>query len=157
MTSKDAERTFPSNNCPPVVSATEGASIAVRANAPINYTVTGTAGKANFVMPEKAAGRPDSLPAIAPPHHSKRIAYRAPDGRIWAYVGKKGRVLYMLATRCQGLTQWDTYPWHTRLAATVHAMKADGLNIDRVIEGDNRHARYFLRTPGTLLDKGGAQ
>jgi hypothetical protein len=57
----------------------------------------------------------------------------------------------MLATMGQGVTQWDTLPWHTRLGASIHAMREEGLSIDTVREGEFRHARYFLRTPGCLL------
>lgn len=157
MNGKAPEGGKAANECPPVAPTTEGPRIAWTANALDDYNATGAAGKGNFVMPKKSAGRPDSLPAIAPRNLGTRIAFRAPDGRIWAYRHKRGRVLQMLATWCQGVTQWDTLPWHTRLAATVDVMRDDGLQIDTVIEGDNRHARYFLRTPGTLLPKGDAQ
>jgi hypothetical protein len=61
----------------------------------------------------------------------------------------------MLATRPEGLTQWDCLPWHTRLGASVHVMREAGLVIETEREGDYRHARYFLRTPGELLIKQG--
>ena len=79
------------------------------------------------------------------------VRYRDAAGRIWAYKGKRGRVLAMLATNGNGVTQWDTLPWHTRLGASVHAMREDGLAIETVQEGEYRHARYFLKTPGTLI------
>lgn len=139
------------NECPPVAPTTEGPRIAWTANAPDNYNATGAAGKGNFVMPEKHSGRPDSLPVTSPPIGSSRITFRAPDGRVWAYTGKRGRVLYMLATMGGGVTQWDCLPWHTRLGASVHVLRCDGLVIDTEREGDCRHARYTLRTAGSLI------
>ncbi len=79
-------------------------------------------------------------------------AFRAPTGIVWRYRGKRGRVLAMLATMPAGLTQWDTLPWHTRLGGTIHALRRDGLVIDTEREGDCRHARYRLATPGNLID-----
>ena len=81
--------------------------------------------------------------------NSTSIAFRASTGRIWHYSGKRARVLAMLASG-QGVTQWCTLPWHTRLGGTIHAMRKDGLAIDTVREGEYRHARYWLRTPGAL-------
>jgi hypothetical protein len=60
-------------------------------------------------------------------------------------------VLAMLASRADGVTQWDTLPWHTRLGGTIHALRRDGLSIHTEREGEYRHARYRLQTPGTLL------
>lgn len=82
------------------------------------------------------------------------VAFRAPNGEVWRYAGKRGRVLQMLATRQQGVTQWDTLPWHTRLGSSVHAMRCDGLSIATEIEGRYRHARYRLETPGSLIIQG---
>ncbi|QGN53339.1 hypothetical protein [Novosphingobium sp. Gsoil 351] len=59
-------------------------------------------------------------------------------------------MLAMLATIPTGVTQWDTLPWHTRLGGTIHALREDGLSIETVREGEYRHARYWLRTPGEL-------
>ena len=89
----------------------------------------------------KALGRPN-------PHS---IAFKASTGVVWRYTGKRARVLTMLATSGNGVTQWDTLPWHTRLGGTIHAMREDGLTIETVREGDYRHARYWLRTPGELI------
>lgn len=83
------------------------------------------------------------------------VAFRAMDGSIWRYPGKKGRVLAMLATMPEGVTQHDTYPWHTRLGGTIHAMRCEGLAIDTQREGRYRHARYRLTTPGSLIEQGG--
>ena len=57
----------------------------------------------------------------------------------------------MLANEAGGVTQWDTLPWHTRLGGTIHALRRDGLLIDTEREGEHRHARYRLRTPGRLI------
>ena len=85
---------------------------------------------------------------------SPNIAYCDSTGRKWAYRGKRARVLAMLATGRNGVTQWDTLPWHTRLGGTIHAMRKDGLTIETVREGEYRHARYWLRTPGQLIEGG---
>jgi hypothetical protein len=60
----------------------------------------------------------------------------------------------MLATGAKGVTQWDTLPWHTRLGGTIHVMREDGLSIETELEGEYRHARYWLRTPGQLIADG---
>ena len=84
------------------------------------------------------------------------VTYRGSAGRIWSYRGKIGRVLAMLASRTEdGLTQWDTLPWHTRLGGSIHRLREDGLSIETEREGDYRHARYRLRTPGRLIIQGG--
>lgn len=79
------------------------------------------------------------------------VAFRSRAGKLWRYSGKRGRVLEMLATTPGGVTQWDTLPWHTRLGGTIHALRRDGLAIDTQREGEFRHARYRLATPGSLL------
>lgn len=75
-----------------------------------------------------------------------QTAYRDSEGRIWRYRGKRARVLDMLVRMPQGVTQWDTLPWHTRLGASIHAMREDGLAISTELEGPYRHARYRLGT-----------
>jgi hypothetical protein len=75
-----------------------------------------------------------------------QTAYRDSEGRIWRYRGKRARVLDMLATMPHGVTQHDTYPWHTRLGGTIHALREDGLAISTELEGPYRHARYRLAT-----------
>ena len=85
---------------------------------------------------------------------SAPTAYRGSTGRIWRYTGKRGRVLAMLATMPSGVTQWDTLPWHTRLGGTIHVMREDGLDITTELEGEYRHARYRLATPGSLYQQG---
>jgi hypothetical protein len=77
------------------------------------------------------------------------ITYRTTSGLEWRYKGKRARVLAMLAGT-DSVTQWDTLPWHTRLGGTIHALRQDGLAIDTEREGEFRHARYRLRTPGTV-------
>jgi hypothetical protein len=84
-------------------------------------------------------------------HDSPRATYRDSAGRIWRYKGKRARVLAMLATARDGVTQWDTLPWHTRLGGTIHAMRRDELDITTEREGEYRHARYRLRTQGQIV------
>lgn len=78
------------------------------------------------------------------------VTYRATNGLEWRYKGKRARVVAMLA-ETDSVTQWDTLPWHTRLGGTIHALRRDGLAIDTEREGEFRHARYRLRTPGTVI------
>ena len=73
-------------------------------------------------------------------------SYHDSEGRIWRYSGKRARVLEMLATMSEGVTQHDCLPWHTRLGGTIHAMRSDGLAITTELEGPYRHARYRLAT-----------
>lgn len=82
-----------------------------------------------------------------------RVEFRALTGRYWAYGGKRGRVLRLLALG-HTLTQHDTWPWLTRLGGTIHAMREDGLDVETVLEGEFRHARYRLLTPGLLTVRG---
>ncbi len=72
-------------------------------------------------------------------------------GRKRAYRGKRARVVELLVTMPQGVTQWDTLPWHTRLGGTIHALRQDGLDISTELEGPYRHARYRLHTSARLL------
>ena len=134
----------PANDCPPTVGAVEGHSIALGASAGAAYRSGGVTGK-RAVGAGEASGR-----AV-----TSRAAFRSLAGRVWRYSGKRARVLAMLATTRTGVTQWDTLPWHTRLGGTIHALREDGLSIETVREGEYRHARYWLRTPG-LLDEGSA-
>lgn len=84
-----------------------------------------------------------------PPSDRIRFAIKsAPDdeGEHTAS-GKTAKVVRLLLQRgAQGLTQHDTYPWHTRLAATVENLRKRGLNIQTLMEphSDGRHARYVL-------------
>lgn len=126
---------------PPVVGTTEGASIAVGANAGPLYSQGLAAG--NGATKRKRG----SLPAL--------VTFRGSAGQLWDFEGKIGRVLHMLATMPQGVTQWDTLPWHTRLGASIHALREAGLSIRTEREGDYRHARYFLLTPGRLTGPSG--
>lgn len=132
------------NEAPPVVAATEGACIAAGANAEPLYA-HGLAAGNNRATKRK----PGSLAAF--------VSFRGSTGQLWGFEGKRGRVLHMLATMPQGMTQWDTLPWHTRLGASIHALREAGLSIHTEREGDYRHARYFLLTPGWLsYPSGGA-
>ena len=103
-------------------------------------------------------GQPKRAEAFDNPHiahdaaTSKPIVrFRSTKGHIWAYRGKRARVLSMLANAPNGVTQHDTYPWHTRLGGTIHAMREDGLSIITELEGQSRHARYRLATAGCLI------
>ena len=135
------------NECPPVAGTTEGASIAVGANATAQYARGVGKGKAE---PSPRIGRVES-------HQRRRAcdgaetAYRASTGQVWRFRGKRARVLSMLATMDLGVTPWDCAPWHMRLGASIHVLREAGLAIDTVREGEYRHARYFLRTAGSLL------
>lgn len=124
---------------PPVAPTTGGQPKAVEATDAQPFAHPGGADKAVEALPGLRAG-------IA-----RESGYRASTGRIWRYRGKRGRVLVMLATMRQGVTQWDTLPWHTRLGGTIHALRRDGLAITTEIEGRYRHARYRLATPGSLI------
>lgn len=133
-------------NSPPVAATTEGPSIAMGANAAAPYPATGYG--------DKVFGSP----RIGPNRETRRrqanqrfVTYRGSCGRVWTFSGKRGRVLAMLATMPQGVTQWDCYPWHTRLGASVHALRREGVVIDTEREGEYRHARYRLTTPGCLI------
>ncbi len=135
----------PGNDCPPAGCTAEGRSIAVGANAGAAYRGSGAAGKG-------AVGAGEH-PARSTP---RQTAFRSLAGRVWRYGGKRARVLAMLANSPTGVTQWDTLPWHTRLGGTIHVLREDGLAIETVREGEYRHARYWLRTPGKLDDGGEA-
>lgn len=132
------------NDRPPAGGAAEGRSIAIGANALSTYRGIGASDK-GVVSTSEAIGRETGHPA----------SFRSLAGVVWRYRGKRARVLAMLATSRTGLTQWDTLPWHTRLGGTIHALREDGLSIETVREGEYRHARYWLRTPGKL-DEGGS-
>jgi len=73
-----------------------------------------------------------------------RTSYIGSSGQIWRYRGKRALVLDMLADWPHGVTQLDCIPWHTRLGASIHAMREDGLTISTELEGPYRHARYRL-------------
>lgn len=145
------------NECPPVAGTTEGASIAVGANAPAPYPPGAPAGKPSqrarkYARNTRARGSGGEVP---------QTAYRASTGRIWHFSGKRARVVVMLVNAADGITQWDTLPWHTRLGGTVHALRRGGLEISAQIEGQDRHARYRLHTPSSLIiraeNSGGGQ
>lgn len=123
----------------PVAATTGAQPNAVEANDPQPFAHSVGAGKAL----RGARSRPGRI--------ARETAYRASTGRIWRYRGKRARVLELLATMSRGVTQWDTLPWHTRLGGTIHALRRDGLAITTEREGDFRHARYRLVTPGSLI------
>lgn len=137
--------TAPGNGCPPVeFGSTEGQCIAGVAYAAEPYTASGANGK-------PARIRPVNTRPIRKGSEYPKVTFRDSTGLIWEFSGKKGRVVEMLATMPQGVTQWDCYPWHTRLGGSIHALREAGLSIQTEREGDYRHGRYFLRTPGCLL------
>jgi len=112
--------------------------------------------KAPDVAPSEA--EPKTTEAIDNPHiaqasdtGNRLVTLRTAEGQSWTYRGKRGRVLAMLAKADNGVTQWDTLPWHTRLGGSIHAMRQDGLSIATEIEGEYRHARYHLGTSGSLI------
>jgi hypothetical protein len=141
--------TTSSDECPPVARTTGELHSAVGANALGHYANDAEAGKHRFNTAIEANQPP--LPCGGPEY--ARATFRASGGRMWAYRGKRARVLVMLATKPEGMTQWDTYPWHTRLAASVKVMRDDGIEIETTREGPHHHARYRLLTPGTLKNQ----
>lgn len=130
----------PGNDCPPAVVAAEGPSTAVGANASAIYPASRAAGK----------GAVSAL-AVRERSYTAGTALRSLAGCVSRYRGKRARVLAMLASRVDGVTQLDTLPWHTRLCGTIHALRSDGLAIETEREGEYRHARYRLRALGTLV------
>lgn len=90
---------------------------------------------------------------VRPEDH--KAAFRASTGLELRVNGKRALVLEMLASESQGITQWDCLPWHTRLGASIHALREAGLTIETRREGKWRHARYFLRTEGSLIIREG--
>lgn len=146
----------PETNTGPGVAAPEPRCIAKEANAVPGYSQTGQDGnpiesgaERTSATPAARQGRSGLESAISAfagkrwPSGAGR-AYRDSDGRIWRYSGKRARVLDMLVGLPGGVTQWDCLPWHTRLGASIHAMREDGLAISTELEGPYRHARYRL-------------
>lgn len=115
---------------PPVAPTTEGECITFRDNAYPNYF-------------ERRPGGKGVNPASC--------KFRSDTGQEYAHRGKVGRVLQMLATMPGGVTQYDTYPWHTRLGASIHLLRESGLSIETIREGEYRHGRYRLLTAGCLI------
>lgn len=117
---------------PPAVAAAEGGCITLEANAQPDY------------------------PQPTPRRKTKgsracEVVFRSEAGQVFAHKGKVGRVLQMLATEPGGITQYDTYPWHTRLGASIHLLRESELAIETIREGEFRHGRYRLLTPGCLI------
>lgn len=148
----------PETKAGPGVAAPEPRCNAVAARAVPEYSQSGQ--DASPIGP--GADRMRALPAAGPgrirlegavgasrgqkPRHRRKAAYRDSEGRKWHYRGKRARVLDMLVASPGGITQWDCLPWHTRLGASIHAMREDGLAISTELEGEYRHARYRLAT-----------
>lgn len=115
---------------PPVAATTEGECTTFRGNAQSDYSERGRRGNRRY---------------------ASHCRYRSDIGQVFAHKGKVGRVLQMLATMPGGVTQYDTYPWHTRLGASIHLLRESGLAIETTREGEWRHGRYRLITPGCLI------
>lgn len=142
----------------PGVGAPEPRCIAQQASANPEYPQTGQDGnptgpgrKVTCATPAAGRGRSgleghSGAIGGARPLDAARAAYIDSEGRIWAYRGKRARVLDLLASSPGGVTPWDCLPWHTRLGASIHAMREDGLTISTELEGPYRHARYRLAT-----------
>jgi hypothetical protein len=81
--------------------------------------------------------------------YSQPVSLESPTGLKIAHKGKIGRVLSMLPLS-EGVTQHDCYPWHTRLSGSIKTLRDEGLEISTELEGEFRHARYRLHTPGTV-------
>lgn len=79
------------------------------------------------------------------------VTFRGDNGEVWKHRGKVGRVLELLANQANGVTQYTTFPWHTRLAASIEILRKSGLAIETKREGAFRHARYHLVTKGILV------
>lgn len=115
---------------PPAVAAAEGECITLEANASRKYSQPAPRDKGSRVSQSK---------------------FQSDQGQVFTHTGKVGRVLEMLATLPEGVTQYDTYPWHTRLGASIHLLREGGLAIETIREGECRHGRYRLLTPGRLI------
>lgn len=140
----------PEKTTPPASGVAEGASIAVGANAKQTYARSGTAGK----PPRIARNSPVFTRRTRRQWQARLVTFRARDGQVWCHGGKRGRVLELLATMPDGVTQWDCLPWHTRLGASICVLRDEGLSIRTTLEGEYRHARYHLLTPGALIIQG---
>ncbi len=142
----------PIKKCSPDARTTGELHAAVGTTAMQQYAMEAETGKRRFDLALEAYQPPSARDGTS----DGRTMFRASGGSLWAYRGKRARVLYMLATMPDGVTQWDTYPWHTRLAASVKVLRDDGIEIETTREGPHHHARYRLRTPGTLITQGQA-
>ena len=72
---------------------------------------------------ESGHKRPCGVEAAYRRSNVHKTACQALDGRIWRYTGKRARVLDMLVSANNGVTQHDCLPWHTRLGGTIHAFR----------------------------------
>lgn len=137
--------TGPETKRPPVAATTEGQPNTEEAHgSPVSRGSSYGWQAKDFVASESKVQSADVL---------AEAFYHDPEGRIWRYSGKRARVLELLATRPDGVTQMDSLPWHTRLGSSIHAMREDGLAISTELEGPYRHARYRLATSGRLIQQ----
>ena len=145
----------------PVAATTKGPNIRLAANASHPYRSTPPNGKPNLGKPfahsarAREAGRNTPIEAQDGQGvvQAAKVTCHDSAGRKWAYRGKRARVVELLATMPDGVTQWDTLPWHTRLGGTIHALRRDGLEISTELEGPCRHARYRLHSPVRLIEQ----
>lgn len=119
---------------PPAVAPAGGDSTSLDGHATFSYAKSGAFNKAEDFS-------------------SKSVMFLGDCGQKFCHKGKVGRVLKMLATYPDGITQYSTYPWHTRLAASIKILRDSGLTIQTEREGDNRHARYHLQTAGSIINQ----
>lgn len=119
---------------PPAAATAEGERTSSKTRSKDNYSQSTALGKA------KASG-------------ANTFMYRSNCGQEWRHKGNAGRVLGMLASTPIGITQFSTYPWHTRLAASIQVLRDSGLEIETTREGDFRHGRYRLLTKGALIEQ----
>ena len=104
--------------------------------------------------------QPKSVVAIDTPHIAQGArddkpltSFQSREGHVWTYHGKRARVLAMLVNAPNGVTQWDTLPWHTRLGGTIHAMREDGLAISTEHPPQNG-SQYALCGPSSSTLRG---
>ena len=154
--------TRPENKRGLVAATTKGPSIHYEANANWSYPFNYGTGKPLEAEEFAHSTRARAYCAIKCPESDDKgvsgrdlavVTCRDSAGRKWAYRGKRARVVEMLATMPDGLTQWDALPWHTRLGGTIHALRQDGLEISTELEGPDRHARYRLHSPVRVIEQ----
>ena len=119
---------------PPAVAPAGGERTSIRSVARFRYRISGEHSKVECSS-------------------AKLVIYLGNCGEEWRHHGKVGRVLEMLATNPGGITQYSTYPWHTRLATSIKTLRDSGLSIQTEREGSYRHARYNLLTEGRLVSQ----
>lgn len=108
----------------------------------------------NMIM--KSRERVDAV-CLYPYHHRRgkrycHVSLVFGDGSRVSFSGQVALTLVMLQrSRCGGITQFSTLPYHTRLAASIHELRESGLQISTTREGESGHARYHLQSVGELI------